>query len=41
MNELLPSYVSALNRVEVIWNHTHYADLARFIPGAPSILRKW
>ena len=30
--EWLPSYAPDLNPVEMIWNHTKYADLANFIP---------
>lgn len=30
--EWLPSYAPDLNPVEMVWNHTKYADLANFIP---------
>jgi transposase len=30
--EWLPSYAPDLNPVEMLWNHTKYADLANFIP---------
>lgn len=30
--EWLPAYAPNLNPVEVVWNHTKYADLANFIP---------
>jgi len=30
--EWLPAYAPDLNPVEMIWNHTKYADLANFIP---------
>lgn len=30
--EWLPSYAPELNPVEMLWNHTKYADLANFIP---------
>lgn len=30
--EWLPSYAPELNPVEMVWNHTKYADLANFIP---------
>lgn len=30
--EWLPAYVPDLNPVEMIWNHTKYADLANYIP---------
>lgn len=29
----LPGYAPDLNPVEMVWNHTKYADLANFIPG--------
>ena len=28
----LPSYAPELNPVEMVWNHTKYADLANFLP---------
>ena len=28
----LPAYAPELNPVEMLWNHTKYADLANFIP---------
>jgi putative transposase len=28
----LPGYAPDLNPVEMVWNHTRYADLANFIP---------
>lgn len=30
--EYLPAYAPELNPVEMMWNHTKYADLANFIP---------
>lgn len=30
--EWLPAYAPELNPVEMLWNHTKYADLANFIP---------
>lgn len=30
--EWLPAYAPDLNPVEMVWNHTKYADLANFIP---------
>ena len=30
--EWLPSYAPELNPVEMLWNHTKYADLANYIP---------
>lgn len=30
--EWLPAYAPDLNPVEMLWNHTKYADLANFIP---------
>ncbi len=30
--EWLPAYAPDLNPVELIWNHTKYADLANYIP---------
>ena len=30
--EWLPSYAPDLNPVEMVWNHTKYADLANFLP---------
>lgn len=30
--EWLPAYAPELNPVEMVWNHTKYADLANFIP---------
>ena len=30
--EWLPGYAPDLNPVEMLWNHTKYADLANFIP---------
>jgi len=30
--EWLPAYAPDLNLVEMVWNHTKYADLANFIP---------
>lgn len=30
--EWLPAYAPALNPVEMVWNHTKYADLANFLP---------
>ena len=30
--EWLPAYVPDLDPVEMVWNHTKYADLANFIP---------
>lgn len=30
--EWLPAYAPDLNPVELVWNHTKYADLANFIP---------
>lgn len=30
--EWLPGYAPDLNPVEMVWNHTKYADLANFIP---------
>ena len=30
--EYLPPYAPDLNPVEMVWNHTKYADLANFIP---------
>jgi transposase len=30
--EWLPAYAPELNPVEMVWNHTKYADLANFVP---------
>lgn len=30
--EWLPAYAPELNPVEMVWNHTKYADMANFIP---------
>ena len=30
--EWLPAYALDLNPVELVWNHTKYADLANFLP---------
>jgi len=38
--EWLPSYAPDLNPVEMIWNHTKYADLANFIPDDLDDLRR-
>lgn len=38
--EWLPSYAPDLNPVEMIWNHTKYADLANFIPDDLGHLRR-
>jgi transposase len=38
--EWLPSYAPELNPVEMLWNHTKYADLANFIPDNVAHLRQ-
>ncbi len=36
----LPAYAPELNPVEMVWNHTKYADLANFIPEDVQDLRR-
>lgn len=38
--EWLPAYAPELNPVEMVWNHTKYADLANFIPEDVADLRR-
>lgn len=38
--EWLPAYAPELNPVEMLWNHTKYADLANFIPEDVDELRQ-
>jgi transposase len=38
--EWLPAYAPDLNPVEMLWNHTKYADLANFIPDDVAHLRQ-